>query len=255
MASKRADDRTTILIVGGGSAGVNITRPLSKSLDPAKYNVNHLEDQIMVPYDKLFHNGNGTFVQGEVTKINQKPGDTHGEVVLSNGKTLEYDILVLATGGKWDGPLAFPKEPSEVVSFICKRRKEFSKSQNILLVGGGTVGIELAGEIRDIWPGKEVTVIQRDRLLLNNTYPDKFRVAMQKQIESRGVKVIVDDSIGDVASGVSKGTLTTRKGKALQPDLVVRAWGAKAHLWCPRNTTGLMASYAYLGIKYEEFLG
>uniref|UniRef100_A0A0W0FV17 Uncharacterized protein n=1 Tax=Moniliophthora roreri TaxID=221103 RepID=A0A0W0FV17_MONRR len=30
---------------------------------------------------------------------------------------------------------------------------------------------------------------------------------------------------------------------------------AQTHLWCLRNTTGLMASYTYLGIKYEEFLG
>ncbi|EEB98155.1 hypothetical protein MPER_02387, partial [Moniliophthora perniciosa FA553] len=173
MASKKTDDRTTILIVGGGSAGITIAKPLSKSLDPAKYNIvlvnprpyilflipalrmvvsdqDHLQDQIMVPYDRLFHKGNGTFVQGQVTKINQRPGDTRGEVVLDNGETLGYDILVLATGSKWDGPLAFPNEPSEVKPFISKRREEFAKSQNILLVGGGTVGIELAGEIREM---------------------------------------------------------------------------------------------------------
>ncbi|KAI3604034.1 apoptosis-inducing factor [Moniliophthora roreri] len=250
MASKRTDDKTTILIVGGGAAGINIVKPLSKSLDPAKYNIvlvnprpyilflipalrmvvsdqDHLEDQIMVPYDRLFHNGNGTFVQGEVTKINQRPGDTRGEVVLDNGETLDYNILVLATGAKWDGPLAFPKEHSEVNSFISSRREEFAKSQNILLVGGGTVGIELAGEIRDVWPSKQVTIIQRDRLLLNSTYPDKFRVAMQKQVEGRGIRVILDDSIGAVEAGVSKGAITTHKGKTLQPDLIVRTWGAK----------------------------
>ncbi|KAK7014742.1 hypothetical protein VNI00_019294 [Paramarasmius palmivorus] len=249
MGSKRNDDRTTILIVGGGIAGINLARTLSKSFEPAKFNIilvnprpyilflipalrmvvsdqDHLEDQILVPYDKLFHNSNGTFVQGEVVKINQEPGASSGEVVLDNGESLDYDILVLATGGKWEGPLAFPKDPSAVNSFISERRLEFAKSQSILLVGGGSVAIELAGEIRDIWPHKEVTIIQRDRLLMNSTYPDKFRVALQKQVEDRGIKVILDDSIGDVPPGVSTGTITTNKGKRLNPDLIVRTWGS-----------------------------
>ncbi|KAI3600521.1 apoptosis-inducing factor-like mitchondrion-associated inducer of death [Moniliophthora roreri] len=200
MSYKETDDKTTtvIVIVGGGSAGVHVARPLSKALDPAKFNIipinprpyiifliptlrvvvsdrDRLQEQTFVPYDRVFHNDNGTFVQGEAARINQKSGERHGEVVLTDGQRVGYDILVLATGSKWDGPIAFPKDPSQVASFISGRRQEFAKTQNILLVGRGSVGIELAGEIKDLWPDKKITTIQRDNMLLNGTYPEKMR--------------------------------------------------------------------------------
>ncbi|KAK7031270.1 hypothetical protein VNI00_013521 [Paramarasmius palmivorus] len=248
MSYKKSDDRTNIVIVGGGSAGVNVARPLSKSLDPAKFNVilinprpyiiflipmlrvavsdrDNLKEQALVPYDRLFHNGNGQFIQGTVVHINQKREEKSGEVVLDNGETVRYDALVLATVGRAH---SFPKDPSQVDPFINNRRQEFAKAKNILIVGGGSVGIELAGEIRDMWADKEITIIQRDKLLLNSTYPEKMRRGIQKQIESRNVKVILNDSLeGDIPEGPYSGTIQTQKGKALNPDLIVKTWGTK----------------------------
>lgn len=79
---------------------------------------------------------------------------------------------------------------------------------------------------------KPITIIQRERLLLNNTYPDKYRIAIQKQIEARGVTVLTNDAIpasdaSDVsASQVPKDGFVTEQGKKLKPDLVVSCYFA-----------------------------
>ncbi|KAG7092534.1 hypothetical protein E1B28_008884 [Marasmius oreades] len=248
MSTMSAQRRSRIVIIGGGVAGTNIARPLSKSLDPSRYEIilinarpysillppslrmitsahNDLKENILVPFDKLFINGNGKFVCGEVIAIDAK----QREVQLKSSERIRYDVLVLATGNKWDGPIAFPNEPKEVDEFIVQTRKEFEDAKDVLLVGGGAVGIELAGEIRDVWSDKEITIIHREKLLLNDAYPHKVREAIQKQLESRNVKVILDNMVSeDLIPGPSNNIpVPTRNGRTLRPDLVVRTWGGR----------------------------
>ncbi|KAL0581579.1 hypothetical protein V5O48_000509 [Marasmius crinis-equi] len=274
--------KTTIVVVGGGVAGTNIARPLSKSLDPALYEIilinprpysiilppcirmitsdkNDLKENVLVPFDRLFINDNGRFVQGEVVGIDANAR----ELQLKSGETLGYDILVLGTGSKWDGPLAFPKEAAEVDTFIAHRRREFEEAKNILLIGGGAVGIglflsffvfskavaklkvsiELAGEIRDVWANKEITIIHRERLLLNDAYPNKVRIAAQKQLEGRNIKVVLDNTVSeDLVPGPSKDTpVPTKSGQTFRPDLIVRTWGARPDTEVVASSLGMNA--------------
>lgn len=188
MSSKKS----TVVIVGGGTGGVVVARYLSKTLDPQRHKLllinkhpfriilpaslrmlvsdrGKLEERVLVPYDKVFTNGNGTFIEGLVTKINAGDNSNSGSLALSDGRVIEYDVLVLATGSKWDGPTSFPDDAASVKTHIAARREEIAKANDILLVGGGAVGIgisgftcsflllisflaELAGEIKDIWP-------------------------------------------------------------------------------------------------------
>lgn len=152
--------KQSIVIVGGGSAGAAIARPLSKSLNPALHDLvlinerpytiplpptlrlvasskNDIQEKTFLPYDKLFINGNGRFVHGEVVGVDTEKK----EVQLKDGQSVAYDVLVLATGSIWEGPIGFPQDPSEVEAFIEQKRHEFAKAEDILLVGGGAVGI------------------------------------------------------------------------------------------------------------------
>ncbi|KAJ4000948.1 hypothetical protein F5050DRAFT_1561871 [Lentinula boryana] len=257
MSSKKI----TVLVLGGGSGGVVVARSLSKSLDPQKHNLilinkfpyriilpaslrmlvsgeGKLEERILVPYDKVFINGNGTFIEGLVTQVNAGDKPNSGSLTLSDGRVIEYDVLVLATGSKWDGPTSFPDEAKSVNSHIAARRDEIAKANNILLVGGGAVGIELAGEIKDAWPDKAVTILNRGARLLNDTYSSKLRLGLQRQLEERGIKVIVDDYVEDLpAKSSGPVQVRTAKGRSLEADLILRTWGARS------NTTYLPSSF------------
>ncbi|KAL0564788.1 hypothetical protein V5O48_017250 [Marasmius crinis-equi] len=252
-----SNKKTSVVIVGGGIAGTAIARSLSGSLDASKNEIilisphpylvllpatlrmvvsdaDKLEETALVPLDRLFLKDNGTFVQGEVARIDEP----EREVELTNGEKVSFDILVLATGTKWGGPIALPNDSSQVQGFIEERRREFKEAKDILLVGGGSVGIELAGELRDLSTDKKITIVHRDRMLLNSTYPDKMRNAMQEQLEKRNISLILNDSVNVSTPGPFEGTITTSGGKTLNPDFVVYTWGGRPNTDLIRASLG-----------------
>lgn len=88
---------------------------------------------------------------------------------------------------------------------------------------------ELAGELRDFHPKTSVTLVQNADKALNGTYHNKLRDHVTTQLEARGVKVILGDSIEGLDAASLEGTValesrtvTTRKGVTLGADLVVR---------------------------------
>ncbi|KAF8507661.1 FAD/NAD(P)-binding domain-containing protein [Gautieria morchelliformis] len=258
--SKKADDQKTVVVVGGGHAGVHTSRPLSLALDPSKYKLilvnprpyriilpaalrlvvsdrDNLEETALVPYDKLFHNNNGTLVEDVVTAVQQEPGAKSGVLQLRSGESISYDILVLATGAAWQGPIAFPDDAEDVKKFIVSSRERYAKSNEFVLAGGGAVGVELAGEIKDMWPKKKVTIVHNSSQLLNGAYPAKYRGAVEKAVRARGIEILLDDEISSVPEDGNPvdGKVSTKKGKVLTADYVVRTWGARAN-------TGFVAS-------------
>ncbi|KAF9067915.1 hypothetical protein BDP27DRAFT_1448751 [Rhodocollybia butyracea] len=247
--------KSTIVLVGAGLGGLALLEKLSTSINPDKHSLilidarpalmhlistlrlivsdsDNLLEKAIHPYGThTFRNkfvGNASFIHASVTEI--KFGDS--ELLLNNGQTVKYDVLVLATGSVWPRPIAFPNESREaIIEHVKSRRAEFEKATNILLVGGGAVGIELSGELRDAFPTKPITIIHRERLLLNSTYPDKFRIRMQRQLETRSIAVLTDDYISDSdlasvsESQVPSAGFVSARGTKLNPDLVVPTWG------------------------------
>ncbi len=161
--SKKNDDRKNIVIVGAGGGGGSVARLLSAKLDLSKYNiilinprsyflplpaaprivvsnVDNLQEQAFASLDKVFHNGNGTFVQGKVASIERKT-ENGGSVLLEDGQRIPFEVLVLAPGSIWTGPIAFPDDEAEVNEFIKNSRVAFEKAESIVIAGGGAVGI------------------------------------------------------------------------------------------------------------------
>ncbi|KAF7311064.1 hypothetical protein HMN09_00650200 [Mycena chlorophos] len=182
---------------------------------------NDLFDTALVPYDKLFIGTNGKFVKGTVETIRaEKKG---GSVVLADGQEIGYDVLVLAPGSVWDGPTAVPNDEAEVSAFVAQQRAMFANAEKIVLVGGGAVSIEYAGEIKDIWPKKNVTIVHAGDALLNPAYPPRFRKALESTLHSRGIKIILNDAVDEFPPGGTP--VKTRNGAIIDADLVVPVRG------------------------------
>jgi apoptosis-inducing factor 2 len=79
--------------------------------------------------------------------------------------------------------------------------------------------LEYAGEIKDAFPRKKVTIVHSDSQLLNSAYPDKYRKRVEKDITSRGIDIVFNDYVDNFAYL----PVTTRSGLSLEGDLVVRA--------------------------------
>ncbi|KAF7307072.1 FAD/NAD(P)-binding domain-containing protein [Mycena indigotica] len=246
MASKK-----NIVVVGGGSGGSLVAKTLAGKIpsaqvtliNPVDYLVsrptlprmtvsdqNDLLETALVPFDKLFTTPNGKFVKGLVETI--QANEKGGNVVLTDGQQIAYDFLVLAPGSIWEGPLDIPEDAAGAKAFVAQQRAAFSKASKIVLVGGGAVGIEFAGEIKDIWPTKEVTIVHGEKGLLNSTYTASFRNGMEKGLHARGINIILDDFVDDIPTDGSP--VKTRKGHSIEADLVVSTRG-------PRPRTAFIA--------------
>ncbi|KAF7964765.1 hypothetical protein HWV62_3148 [Athelia sp. TMB] len=234
-----------VVIVGGGAAGVNTARLLSPKLGPLGYNlilidsrpffvhlvgsirmsvsaVDNLEDdKVILPYDKVFASGVGELKVGTVASVTET-GAAGGFVTLESGETVPYAYLVLAPGSVWNDNISFPNDRSSLKEHLATWRHKYENAQDIILAGGGSVGIETAGEIKDIWPNKNVTIVHGGAALLNDTYPAKFRKSQAAGLTARGVRLVLNDYVDDFpASGGKSAGITTRNGKKLNADLVV----------------------------------
>ena len=114
-------------------------------------------------------------------------------------------------------------------------RARIKAAKNILVIGGGAVGIEIAGEIAATYPksdGKKITLIHRGKQLMNDTYNDKFRKGLRTQLLDLGVNIHLGDALeGDYNFEETHGqTLTTVGGEKFENvDLVIQATGGKVN--------------------------
>ncbi|KAJ2707903.1 hypothetical protein H4R19_004855, partial [Coemansia spiralis] len=104
-------------------------------------------------------------------------------------------------------------------------------AESVLVVGGGPVGVEVAGYVAAAYPAKSVTLVHsRDRLL-----PEQFRVALSngavEKLSSLGVKVVLNDRVEipddfGYASHVGHRVLRgTRSGNEYATDVQILAVG------------------------------
>ncbi|KAJ3506388.1 hypothetical protein NLJ89_g6897 [Agrocybe chaxingu] len=237
-----------IVIVGGGTAGLNVFNGLAAKLAtstttsiilvtprphytslPATIRMvvtaeGELEKHALMSFPESFNQGNKKVVLAKAVSI--EDDETKGRfVTLDNGEKIEFSVLVLAPGSKWEGPLDFPESVDGQLQWTKDWREKFAKAKSVALVGGGAIGIELSGELKDQWPNKPVTIVQGDALLLNKTYPDRFRKDIERRVVKRGVKVIKDDFVDDVEP--KEGKIVTRKGVSVEADLVIPTRGPR----------------------------
>ncbi len=171
-----------VLIIGGGFAGARVAQELSKQKNVNVTLVDR-KDYFEVTYATMrgvTEPGNwgkrsrilyrdfihSNFVQSDVTEIREH------SVVLKDGKVLDFDYGVIATGssyqsfpiGKSSSALTMTDRESE---FIAEHRK-LASAKTVLIVGGGPVGVEYAGEIADHFPELKVTLVHGGSQLLND---------------------------------------------------------------------------------------
>ena len=157
--------KENIVIVGSGGSGTETARALATKIDSSRYNLiivsprdyyihypaalrmivteeGNLEDNAVVPLDNLFPAGKGSLKVGTVASIQKSPtSGTGGSVTLVSGESIPFRFLVLAAGNKWQGPLLFPEDKSQLRARILEWRKDFKDAKNIVLIGAGAMGL------------------------------------------------------------------------------------------------------------------
>jgi len=122
---------------------------------------------------------------------------------------------------------------AEAIEWLQRGQKKIKDVDNILIIGGGALGIQFASDIKDVYPEKHVTLLHsRSRLL------PRFDPLMHSEIaqglEDLGVELLLSTRL-DLASLSEHGKITedgkrlrtvrTTAGRSLTADLVLLCTG------------------------------
>jgi NADH dehydrogenase FAD-containing subunit len=248
-------ERKKLVIIGGGFAGAKIAKKLQDKFDVTLIDKkDYFEftpgilrtivypehaNKIEVKHDEYFKKGK--FVMGCVSKIRG-----NNVILKDHIKEIKFDYLVIASGSRYESPI---KDDENII--ISSRSKELqkyheklSKSKEIIIIGGGIVGIELAGELVGKYKDKKIIIVHSKKVLISRNNKKSQEYA-KKKLQSRGVEIIFDDR---VKKKIGKKVIT-EKGKEILCDLAIVCTGIKP------NSEFIDNKYKEKGfVKVNEFL-
>jgi len=194
-----------VVILGGGFCGAFTAKKLDKypqiettlvdnkryyEYAPSLHKVIHKPELLLklrVPYHNFLKNT--TIIRDTVEQV-----DT--EKVYTTNQEISYDILVISMG------ISYPiflentahvfklKNGKDVQAII----KQIHQANHLLIVGGGKIGVEIAGEIVTKFPEKTLTVVHSKKRLLERNNDDASTFA-QKFLEKHGADILLTEKV------------------------------------------------------------
>lgn len=226
-----------IVVIGGGVAGKKVVSELVKMQD-IKVTLVDPKEYFEVPYAQLRAMVDGgsfssstralyTTLLPKVTHINKKAiGLEDKKVLLEGGESLSFDYLVVATGSSFPtmkmikGTNGSMNERNESLE---KEAQRIKKSSSVLIIGGGSVGVELAGEIAYEYPSKTITLVEGGERLLGS-----LSEPMSKRASSVLAELKVNILTNTKLSEKEKGVWIDSHKKEYRADIVYQSVGMKA---------------------------
>ncbi|MBL1104509.1 FAD-dependent oxidoreductase [Streptomyces sp. 5-8] len=229
--------RRTVAVVGGGYGGATVAKALESKadvvlIDPREAFVNaaaslraltrpEWANNMFFPFATLI--GRGRVIRDRAVSV-----DPHG-VTLASGEHVAADYVVLATGSGY----AYPAKPTsdsvaEALDDLRRTHKELRRATRVLILGAGPVGLELAGEIKEAWPGKHVAVVDPAGELLPGFQPAMVE-DLRGQLDALGIELHLGADLqapphtGPGLAGVF--TVATSGGERITADIWFRAHG------------------------------
>jgi apoptosis-inducing factor 2 len=231
--------RPTVAVIGGGYGGVNVAKALDAMADVTLvepkdtffHNVAALRGlvdpsflpTIFIPYGGLL--AHGRVVHGRATEVDGS------KVVLASGEVLTPDFVILASGSTYPFPAkAGADRADDSQDHTRATHKALTEAAHALLLGGGPVGVELAGEIRAVWPDKAVTIVDVAEEILSDRFSDELRSEIRRQLEAINVELVLGSALREGEPPTAPGelapfTVTTGSGRAITADIWFRCFG------------------------------
>jgi NADH dehydrogenase FAD-containing subunit len=215
----------------------------------------------MIPYTNLFQIKTNKVVQASAVKL-QKDLIELDHSDSEFGNTISYDYLILCTGTHYPAPAkAATLDYKSSRANLESLRTQIKSAKSIVIVGGGPVGIELAGEIRDVYKDTKITIVHnKDGLMDEASLPaPKLRQKLHKLTEKNNVDTLFNSQVilpTDLNESfyVPEGCIVeTTSGKTLTDvDLVLLAFGNRPQTEWLKNTplgAAIVNANGYVKVK------
>ncbi|MEE4270381.1 MAG: FAD-dependent oxidoreductase [Thermoanaerobaculales bacterium] len=257
-----------IVVIGGGPAGfatamsarktypdktLALIRKEETALIPCgiPYTMNRLEevDDDILPDAPLEAAGIDIIIDTVVGRNGRR-------LQCAGGEEIRFERLVVATGSIPMVPPIRGLDKGGVFTVIKEMsalrtlKKAANQANDIVVIGGGYVGVEFADEL--LAKGKRVTIIDRLDHLLPQALDPEFCAFIEAAIADRGGELRLGTSVTDIKGGEHVEAVLLDNGQRLTCDLVIMAVGFK-----PNHSIGAKLGIEVSpghGIKVDEYM-
>lgn len=216
------DSESNIYIIGKENFYPYNRIKLSKALDR-----DVTADELLIKPESWYKEQNIELLKGvEMTSIST----SQRTVSLSNGDSLVYDKLVLASGAESFIP---PVDGSDKKGVFSLRtiddswaiRKYMEHAESVLIVGGGVLGLENAYSLAK--QGKHVTVVEMSEWLMPKQLDRESSAVLEQKLIDAGVNIAFGTSAQKIVGEDSVNGYIDSDGKEHSVDMVIFSTGIR----------------------------
>ncbi|BDC17902.1 FAD/NAD(P)-binding oxidoreductase [Acidianus sp. HS-5] len=232
------------LIIGSGIAGYNALKELIM-LEPNS-KITMISSDKYYPYDRpplskqylrgeidrsaLFFESSDFYRKENLRLILGKSVEKidKNNAILDDGTTVSFDKALITTGGS-PRKLGVSVENLNGVHYLrtlddCDSiKRDIVEGKNVIIVGGGFIGIETASSLTML--GMKAKVLEIKPYIWNTFVDEKISRFIQQYFEKKGVEFILNEGVKEIQGNNRVKYVTTNSGKKLEADLVLIAVG------------------------------
>lgn len=239
--------KTDLLIVGGSAAGLVVAMTARKHYPQSKILIirEDKEGQLMVPCGIPYIFGtlgatkknvvpDATLSQNNIDLLVDKVSDIDRNskiVTTSNGESLKYDKLALATGSI---PISIPIPGINLenvffakkdMDYLDEMLKVFGAVKDIAIIGGGFIGLEFADEFKK--NNANVTLVEVLPHCLQLVFDEDYCLLADSKLEENGINVRTNAQAEAILGKDKVEGLQLAGGEIIKVDMVFLGVGVR----------------------------
>ncbi len=243
MSMKTVD----VVVVGGSAAGVTAAITARRHYPGKSVLLVRKEQHVLIPCgipyicgtvgspdknlipDAVLEKEQVEILIAEATGI-----DRERKRLLTASGAIAYDRLIVATGSlpvtppipgaAMDGVFTILKD----VDYLRRMQECLKSARDIVVVGGGFIGIEFADEIRKTG-AKTITIVEVTPHCLSLSYDEEFCVEAEQVLQSNGIRILNATKVAGFEGTSRVAGVRLSNGETLKADVVILGTGSKAN--------------------------
>jgi NADH oxidase (H2O2-forming) len=241
-------EQADIVVIGGSAAGLTAATTARRHYPDKTILMVRKEEQVLIPCgipyifgtlggpqkniipDAVLERNEVDLLVTEATDIDREERILHTEA-----GEIGYERLIVATGSRpamppipgfdLNGVYAIVKD----VEYLNGLQQRLETVKDVVIIGGGFIGIEFADEINKAGD-KNISVVEIMPHCLALAYDEEFCIEMEKVLESRGINIRTSSRVEEIGGNERVEKVLLSDGTGIKTDVVILGIGAVANV-------------------------